>query len=305
MEQATQVLRQTRKEDSLASRAGRKIRDFLAFCRKNPGFTIGLTIMVIVVFVAIFAESICPYDPQASSPKDKLLPPFWMEGADPRFLLGTDYIGRDLLSRLIMGIRTSMIICLCSVAGAVAIGLVMGIVAGLGYPGPVDTVLMRITDIQMGIPFIVMVIIIVSFVTPTVGSCTVVLMLATWPAYGRSVRSNVMIEKEMDYIAAAKTMGASKGRIAFKYLGRNIIPGILPTVPMDISNVILTESCISFMSLGIQPPTISLGNIMADGRNYISTHWWITGIAGMVILIIAVALTLMGDDLQKNMDASK
>lgn len=294
----------TRTEDGVGARIGRSVKKFFRFCKSNPGFTIGLIVMVIMVLVALFAEQLCPHDPYTGSPKDKLLPPFWMEGFDPRFLLGTDYIGRDLLSRIIMGIRTSMIICLGAVAGAVAIGLLMGIVSGLNYPGPVDTILMRITDIQMGIPFIVMVIIIVSFVNPTVGSCTVVLMLASWPAYGRSVRSSVMIEKEMDYIAAARIQGASSGRIAVKYLGRNILPGILPTVPMDISNVILTESCISFMSLGIQPPTISLGNIMADGRNYISTHWWITGLAGLVILIIAVALTLMGDDLQKSMDAA-
>lgn len=293
----------TRTEDGVGARIGRSVKKFLSFCKSNPGFTIGLIVMVIMVIVALFAEQLCPHDPYTGSPKDKLLPPFWMEGADPRFFLGTDYIGRDLLSRIIMGIRTSMIICLGAVAGAVAIGLLMGIVAGLNYPGPVDTILMRITDIQMGIPFIVMVIIIVSFVNPTVGSCTVVLMLASWPGYGRSVRSSVMIEKEMDYIAAARIQGASPARIAVKYLGRNILPGILPTVPMDISNVILTESCISFMSLGIQPPTISLGNIMADGRNYISTHWWITGLAGLVILIIAVALTLIGDDLQKSMDA--
>ena len=294
----------TRTEDGVGARIGRSVKKFFSFCKSNPGFTIGLIVMVIMVLVALFAEQLCPHDPYTGSPKDKLLPPFWMEGADPRFFLGTDYIGRDLLSRIIMGIRTSMIICLGAVAGAVAIGLLMGIVSGLNYPGPVDTILMRITDIQMGIPFIVMVIIIVSFVNPTVGSCTVVLMLASWPGYGRSVRSSVMIEKEMDYIAAARIQGASSGRIAVKYLGRNILPGILPTVPMDISNVILTESCISFMSLGIQPPTISLGNIMADGRNYISTHWWITGLAGLVILIIAVALTLMGDDLQKSMDAA-
>lgn len=294
----------TRTEDGIGARIGRSVKKFFSFCKSNPGFTIGLIVMVFMIFVALFAEQLCPHDPYTGSPKDKLLPPFWMEGADPRFFLGTDYIGRDLLSRIIMGIRTSMIICLGAVAGAVVIGLLMGIVAGLNYPGPVDTVLMRITDIQMGIPFIVMVIIIVSFVNPTVGSCTVVLMLASWPGYGRSIRSSVMIEKEMDYIAAARIQGASSARIAVKYLGRNILPGILPTVPMDISNVILTESCISFMSLGIQPPTISLGNIMADGRNYISTHWWITGLAGLVILIIAVALTLMGDDLQKSMDAA-
>ena len=285
----------------IGTRIAASIKKFFGFCKKNPGFTIGFIIMVIMLFVALFAEQLCPHDPLVGSPKDKLLPPFWKEGADPRFILGTDYIGRDLLSRIIMGVRTSMIICFGAVIGAVLIGLIMGIVSGLNYPGPVDSVLMRITDIQMGIPFIVMVIIIVSFVTPTVGSCTIVLMLATWPVYGRTIRSSVMIEKEMDYIAAARIMGAGPARISSKYLGRNILPGILPMVPMDISNVILTESCISFMSLGIQPPTMSLGNIMADGRNYISTHWWITGLAGLMILIIAVALTLMGDDLQKNM----
>ena len=280
-----------------------RIKKGLKFCKKNPGFTVGLVIICIMLFITLFAKQICPHDPQLSDPKLKLLPPFWMEGSNPAYPLGTDYIGRDLLSRIFMGIQTSMMVALGAVAGAVLIGILVGILSGLSYPGKVDTLLMRITDIQMGIPFIVMVIIIVSLVNPTVGSCTVCLMLATWPVYGRAIRSSVMIDKEIDYIDAGRTMGASEYRIATRYLGRNILPGILPVVPMDFSNVILTESCISFMGLGIQPPTISLGNIMADGRNYISTHWWITGIAGLVILIIAIAFTLMGDDLQKSMSS--
>lgn len=292
-------------KEPLGVRVKNKIVSGLSFCRRNPGFTIGLIIITFMLFVAVFAKQIRPFDPQVGMPREKLLPPFWMNGSDPRFPLGTDYIGRDLLSRLIMGVQTSMIICIGAVLGAVMLGIFVGIVSGLSYPGVIDSIFMRITDIQMGIPFIVMVIIIVSFTTPTIASCTLVLMLATWPGYGRMIRSSVMIEKEIDYIAAARIMGASRGRIAVKYLGRNILPGILPTVPMDISNVILTESLISFMGLGIQPPTISLGNIMADGRNYISTHWWITGLAGLVILIIAVALTLIGDDLQRNMNAGQ
>jgi peptide/nickel transport system permease protein len=288
---------------SIGTKFSNRVKRIGKFLVRNPGFTVGLTIMLVMVFIALFADVIAPHDPYLSDPKNKLLPPFWVEGANPDFILGTDYIGRDLLSRIFMGIRTSLIVCVCAVTGAVIIGVLVGIVSGMAYPGPLDSILMRITDIQMGIPFIVMVIIIVSFVTPTVGSCTLVLMLATWAVYARMIRSNVMLEKEMDYVAAAKIMGASKFRIATKYLTRNILSGILPTVPMDISNVILVESCISFMSLGIQPPTISLGNIMADGRNYISTHWWITGLAGFVILIMAVALTLIGDDLQKNMES--
>ncbi|MEA5049719.1 MAG: ABC transporter permease [Eubacteriales bacterium] len=287
---------------SIWSTLNRSVKSGLRFMAKNPRFTVGLIVMLIMLFIAIFAEQLVPHDPYKGTPKNKLLPPFWMEGSDPRFPLGTDYIGRDLLSRLFMAIRTSLIISICAVTGAVVLGILVGIAAGMNYPGPLDSVLMRITDIQMGIPFIVMVIIIVSLFTPTIGSCTVVLMLATWATYGRCVRSSVMLQKEMDYIAAAKIMGARPWRIAGKYLGRNILPGIFPVVPMDISGVILTESCISFMSLGIQPPTISLGNIMADGRNYISTHWWITGMAGIVILIMSVSLTLIGDDLQKNLD---
>ncbi len=273
----------------------------LQYLKKNPGFTIGFVVIVIMLIITLFARQLCPHDPQLSDPKLKLLPPFWMEGSNPAYPLGTDYIGRDLLSRILMGIQTSMIVALGAVVGAVVIGILLGIISGLAYPGPLDSVIMRITDIQMGIPFIVMVIIIVSLAEPTVRTVTICLMLATWPVYGRAIRSTVMLDKEIDYIAAGRTMGAGHARIATKYLGRNVVPGVLPVVPMDFSNVILTESCISFMGLGIQPPTISLGNIMADGRNYISTHWWITGIAGMVILIIAIAFTLMGDDLQKTM----
>jgi peptide/nickel transport system permease protein len=161
---------------------------------------------------------------------------------------------------------------------------------------------MRITDIQMGFPFIVLAIIILTLVEPTVTSCIVVLSLASWPAYARVLRSNVMLEKEMDYIAAAKAMGASSTRIAIKYLGRNFLPSILPVMPMDIAGAIITESLLSFMSIGIQPPNISLGNIMADGRNYISTSWWITAIPGVVVMIIVLALNLMGDTLQKYFD---
>ena len=280
-----------------------KALGFLKFLRKNPGFTVGFIVIAIVLFITIFAGQLCPHDPQLADPKVKLLPPFWMSGSNPSYPLGTDYIGRDLLSRLLMGIQTSMIVAIGAVVGAVGIGILIGIISGMAYPSITDSVIMRITDIQMGIPFIVMVIIIIQLATPTVGTVTICLMLATWPVYGRAIRSTVMLDKEIDYIAAGRTMGASRARIATKYLGRNVLPGVLPVVPMDFSNVILTESCISFMGLGIQPPTISLGNIMADGRNYISTHWWITGIAGFVILIIAIAFTLMGDDLQKTMHA--
>ncbi len=279
-----------------------KFRNGLKYLKKNPGFTVGLIIICITLFIALFAKQIVPYDPAASLPSDRLAPPFWSEDANSKYFLGTDYIGRDLLSRIFMGIRTSAVISVSAVLGAILIGSTIGLISGLTHPKITDSVLMRITDIQMGFPFVVLAIIILTMVPPTVTSCIVVLTLSAWPVYARVVRSSVMIEKEIDYVAAARAMGASKYRIAGKYLTRNLLPVIIPVMPLDIANVIITESLLSFMQIGIQPPEISLGNIMADGRNYISTSWWITAIPGIVILIIVMGLNLIGDTLQTEFD---
>ena len=280
----------------------KKLRNGLKFLKKNPSFTVGIIIVFVTLFIAVFARIIVPYDPTVTTPSDKLLPPFWASEAKPQYFLGTDYIGRDLLSRLLIGIQTSTVISIAAVLGAVILGSAIGIISGLAHPGPLDSILMRITDIQMGFPFVVLAIIILTMVAPTMISCIVVLILSAWPAYARVVRSTVMLEKEMDYVAAARIMGASRWRIAGKYLGRNLLPAFLPVVPLDIANVIITESLLSFMQIGIQPPNISLGNIMADGRNYISTSWWITAIPGIVILIIVLGLNLIGDTLQTHFD---
>lgn len=280
----------------------KRIKNSVSFLKKNPTFTIGLIIILLTLFIAVFADHIVPFDPAASSPKERLAAPSWSSDADQNHLLGTDYIGRDLLSRLFMGIRTSVIISILSVGTAMIIGMTVGLMSGLSHPGILDSILMRITDIQMGFPFIVLAIIILTMVKPTVTSCIVVLSLASWPAYARVLRSNVIIEKEADYVSVAKAMGASKTRIAIKYLGRNFLSAIIPVMPMDIASAIITESLLSFMSIGIQPPNISLGNIMADGRNYISTSWWITAIPGIIVMIIVLALNLMGDVLQKEFD---
>lgn len=274
------------------------MKEFLKFCKKNPSFTIGLIIMLIVLIVAIFAPQIAPNDPYQNDPKISLMKPF----VDPQYPLGTDYIGRCLLSRMIFGIRTSMILCLMALAGALVLGISVGIVSGMSYPGKVDSVLMRIVDVQLGFPFIVLVIILISLIGQSIPALALVLALSYWAPYARNIRSTTMTENSADYISAAKLMGASKFRIATKYIGRNVLPGILPVVPMDFSAAIVLESLMSYMGLGIQPPMISLGNIMGDGKLYISTHWWITAIPGILIIIMAIALTLMGDALHKHFD---
>ena len=275
-----------------------KFKKFLKYCKKNPGFTLGLFIMLLIVVVSVFAEQIAPHDPTLNNPKVSLMKPF----TDPEYPLGTDYIGRCLLSRMIFGIRTSALLCVTAVVCAVALGASVGILSGMSYPGKTDSVLMRIVDVQMGFPFIVLVIILISLFGTSHAALILVLTLSFWAPYARNIRGTVMVEKEMDYISAAKLMGASKGRIAVKYLGRNVLPGVLPVVPMDLSAAIVIESLLAYMGLGVQPPGISLGNIMGDGKNYIATHWWITAMPGILIIIMAIALTLIGDALHKQFD---
>lgn len=279
-------------------RVGEICKSFLKFCRKNPSFTIGLVVMLVILLTALFAEVLAPNDPYLNNPKVSLMKPF----TDPQYPLGTDNIGRCLLSRMIYGIRTSMVLCLSAVGGALLLGISFGIVSGMSYPGKTDSVLMRIVDVQLGFPFIVLVIILISLFGQSIPSLALVLALSFWAPYARNIRGNVMIENSADYISAAKLMGASKGRIAVKYLGRNVLPGIIPLVPMDISSAIVIESLLSYMGLGVQPPIISLGNVMGDGKNYISTHWWITAMTGFLIVIMAIALTLVGDALHKHFD---
>lgn len=274
------------------------VKKFLKYCKKNPAFTLGLIIMLVIALVAVFAEQIAPHDPTVNNPKIMLMKPF----TDPEYPLGTDYIGRCLLSRIVYGIRTSALLCVTAVVGAVALGVSVGILSGMSYPGKADSVLMRVVDVQMGFPFIVLVIILISLFGQSYPALILVLALSFWAPYARNIRGTVMIEKEMDYISAAKLMGANKWRIATKYLGRNVIPGILPVVPMDLSAAIVIESLLAYMGLGVQPPGISLGNIMGDGKNYIATHWWITAMPGILIIVMAIALTLIGDALHKHFD---
>lgn len=281
-----------------AKKSDSALKKFFKFCKKNPTFALGLAIMLVIIIVALFAEQIAPHDPTVNNPKVSLLKPF----TDPEYPLGTDYIGRCLLSRMIFGIRTSALLCVTAVVAAVALGVSVGIVSGMGYPGKSDNILMRVVDVQMGFPFIVLVIILISLFGQSYPALILVLALSFWAPYARNIRGTVMIEKEMDYISAAKLMGASKWRIATKYLGRNVLPGVLPVVPMDLSAAIVIESLLAYMGLGVQPPGISLGNIMGDGKSYIATHWWITAMPGILIIVIAIALTLIGDALHKHFD---
>jgi peptide/nickel transport system permease protein len=269
-----------------------------------PNWTafIGATMILVVLIVAVFCPLLAPYDPEAQNVKEAFLPPMWQEGGTSSHVLGTDALGRDLLSRIMYGLRTSLAISVSSVAILLIIGVTVGMLAGYYGGGVLDTLLMRVTDVQMALPFIVLAITILAVLEPTVPVLIFVLALVQWPLYARVIRGIVLIEREADYVLAAKAMGASDLRILSRYLLRNILVAVLILSTLDMATLMIGEATLSFIGLGVQPPTPSLGNIMADGRLKLALYWWITTLPGGVIFFTILGLNLFGDGMQMILD---
>jgi peptide/nickel transport system permease protein len=268
----------------------------------RPGVVIGLVIIAALLICAIFADFIAPHNPTRMVPSLKYLPPFWLEGGDPRYILGTDQVGRDILSRLIHGARTSLFIG----ASAVTIATVFGVTAGLiaGYVrGWTDTVIMRLADVQLAFPFILLALAILS-VTEVKSALTIIIVLAIadWVIHARIVRGRVLVEREKEYVRSAKALGASDLRIMFLY----VLPAVLPTAiviaMIELAVLMLVESVLSFIGLGIDPPAISWGTALADGRRSIGNALWMMVFPGMAIFLAVLAINLVADGLADVLD---
>jgi ABC-type dipeptide/oligopeptide/nickel transport system permease subunit len=267
----------------------------------NKSATVGAILTALLLITAVGANWIAPRDPARQAPAARLSPPAFMQGGRPEFLLGTDGIGRDLLSRLIFGLRISLAVSFSAVVLAIVVGVLVGLFAGY-FGGWLDAVLMRVTDIQLGIPFIVLALAVLATLQPTPPVIIVVLSLSAWPIYARVIRATVLAEKGADYVLAARALGARPNRIIFNYISRNILPPILIVGTIDIATMVIWEALLGFIGIGIQPPTPSWGNIMADGKEYILTAWWVAVEPGIAIFITLFSLNLLGDSLQKYID---
>ncbi len=276
-------------------------KKFWTFVKKNKTFTIGSIIMLIVLACSIAPGLIAPLDPYEQAPADRYIPPFWMEGGSMEHILGTDSLGRDLYSRTIWGFRPSVTISVLAVLIAVSFGLIVGITAGV-IGGRLGGILMRGVDIQMGIPMIVLLITFLSVLPHGVFSLTIVLALATWAPYARSIQSSVIHEVNSDYIKAARVMGASTARIVFNYVSRNIVPAVAISATVDIANIIILETLMDFFGLGIQPPTPTWGTVIADGFRYIVTAWWVPTLPGFFVSFTVLGFTLFGDGIAPFID---
>ena len=261
-------------------------------------FKIGLGVFIVLVGAAIIWPEISPYDPMKISVRERFLPPIFLEGGTWAHLAGTDQLGRDLFVRSLVGLRNGLGIAAAAVAIMFVVGCALGVISG--YWGRwVDIILMRITDAQLSIPVIVLAITILSVSRPNPFTVTAVLVLAGWPIYARVVRSIALAEREREYVRGAKILGASDLRIAALMISPNILPPIAFVAVLDIARMMIFEALFGFLGIGIQPPTPTFGNIIADGYKYLVNSWWIPTMPGVFLILTLISINLMGASLER------
>jgi peptide/nickel transport system permease protein len=257
---------------------------------------IGIVLVVILGAAALLAPWIGPGDPRETDIAARLKPPGF-----PGHPLGTDQLGRDLLSRILYGTRLSLLTGLATVAITIAVGTWSGVLAGY-YGGRLDRVVSGVVDIQMAFPFLLMAVAIVSAIGPGLVNVVVALALWGWVIYCRLVRARVLSLKEQEFVQAVRAMGAGDARIIGRHLLPNVVPALLVISSFQVAQMVVAESAMSFLGLGVQPPTPTLGGIISDGRAYVSTAWWVTTCPGLMLMAFVLGIGFIGDWLRERLD---
>ena len=264
--------------------------------RRNRALVAGAAIVLLVVFAAIFAPLLSPHDYRDQQLPKVLLPPFWQPKADPSYPLGTDHLGRDVLSRILWGARTSLLVGFGGVLIAGSLGITLGLIAGY-FGHAVDDTIMRLVDIQLSFPPIFLVIAIMAMIGQSLLNVVLVLGLVTWVQYARVVRGVTLSVKEKEYVEGARASGAGHPRILVRHILPNILPAIVVIGAVNVSTLILAEAALSFLGLGVQPPTPAWGTMLAEGREVFRIAWWTAVFPGLAILITVLGVNLLGDGL--------
>lgn len=255
----------------------------------------GLIIITILLAVAIIAPKIVPYAPTSQNIIERLQKP------SLKHLLGTDELGRDVLSRIIYGARISLSVGFIAVGISVLIGVFLGAIAGF-YGRWVDSLIMRFVDIMFCFPSFFLILMIIAVLGPNIYNVMIIIGITSWPGIARLVRGEILSVKEREYVYAAKAIGASDLRIIFRHILPNALGPVLVTATLGIADAILVESGLSFLGLGVQPPMPSWGNILTSGKDYIETAWWLTLFPGLAILITILSYNLVGEGLREVID---
>ena len=257
-------------------------------------------LLILLVSLALLAPFIA-LDPLAQSLRDRLLPPAWIEEGSMKHLFGTDQLGRDLLGRLLIGLRVSLVIGLVAASSSALIGVTLGMLAGY-FRGATESVIMRLADIQLAFPLLVLAIAILALVGGSLVPLVLVLSLFGWAVYARVVRAAVLVQRQMDYVSAARTAGASHLRIMFRHLLPNVTATVLVLWTFSVAQMVVLEGALSFLGLGVRPPAPSIGGIMSDGRQLLELAWWLTVVPGTALVALVVAFNALGDDLRDWLD---
>lgn len=269
--------------------------------RLNATAITGLAILAVVVASALLAPVIAPHDPGRQNLMQRITPPAWIAGGSLAHPLGTDRLGRDILSRIIHGSRISLVTALFAVAGSAAIGTFMGLVAG--YSGRlVQNVIMRLVDIMLAVPFILLALVIITVLGPSILNLVVTFVAVRWVQFARIAFANTLEVKERDFVQAARASGASDARILRLYILPNISSPLLVIGTLELGFVILLESGLSFLGLGVPPEIPSWGTMLQEGRSLINIAWWLTTFPGIAIALTVLGFNFLGDWLRDSFD---
>ena len=277
------------------------LRRVLGELLRNKAALLGLLILIVIATAAVAAPLLAPVDPTIQEVTQRLKPPGWETPEGRINLLGTDHLGRDILSRLIYGARISLVIGLSAVALAGTLGTLLGLVAGY-RGGRVDDLIMRATDTMLAMPFILLALAVIAVLGPSLRNIIFVLGITSWVSYARIVRAEVLTLRTREFIVATLALGSGGRRIVFRHLLPNVLTPVIVIATLEVARMIILESALSFLGLGVQPPTPTWGGMLADGRAYLSTAWWQATFPGLSIMLTVLGINLLGDWLRDVLD---
>jgi peptide/nickel transport system permease protein len=257
---------------------------------------IAFAVLGLFILTAALAPLLAPADPMAGSLENRLAPPAWVEGGSLQHILGADDLGRDILSRLIYGAQVSLAVSALAILGAGVAGTAIGMFAGY-FGGWTDRIIMRIVDLALSFPIIMLALLFAALFGPSLVNIIIVLVMVLWSPYARMARGETLRVKKLDYVDLARTAGASHPAIIWRHILPNISGALIVLATLQVGTVIVLEASLSFLGVGVPPPTPSWGSMVADGRNFIASAWWVSLIPGLAVLVVVLTANMLGDAL--------